>query len=1091
MRVMMLQGWVRVWLLACLVAVLGGGELGAQVAAQDAASQPVLCLETGGHTAICRWVGFTPNGKQMVSLGHDKVIRVWDVRDPTAPRLERSLRLQIGPGDDGMLYAGALSPDGRWLAVGGSPSRYGIRILDLSTGSIVAVLRGHSNVINSLAFSADGDWLASGSADKIVRVWAVGAGLRRGDREFSSTELTGHTDIVNDVAFVGTAAGNGTGPRQIVSVSHDRTGRLWVQSRTGRWEAGPVLQGHDKAILRVACSPDGRWIATAAKDRTVRLWQPDGKLAKVLGPKPGTFPVMSSIAFAPDSQSLVAADDKDGGGAVVWSVPEGRELARYDGHDNTVNRAAFAPARSTDASSGGADGPGARPTQSSSPKRWIASTGGDANDICLWDAESGKELSRIVGRGGSVFGLAFSLDGARLAYGQVNQGLAIRGASPLTASFDLARMEPGPPVESSTGWIRGRLTADGLSATQPEDAGNTLVIRREQTELTRIARRESYDWMRCFSFLPGRQQIIVGSDFHLTWHDATTGKLLRTFVGHTGPIWAVAVSPDGRFLASGSGDQTIRLWSLERKPEAKDADETAPLLTFFPTKDGQEWVVWTEEGYYKASANGDQLIGWHLNQGLDKPATFLQAWQLRNQYHWPELIALVPGAGGVKQAVEQYNRDPRHQRRQVVDLQTNAERLLPPEIQVLEPQPQTSVTTRTTRLQAQVKLPKTVAQDLSVFCRVMVNDRPAPGWDQRRLEKNAAGIWLPGAIGNGPPGTRNIVRPNANSGEPPASDKLSIDLDVALVPGENVVSVVAWTDLSTSQPAKVRVTSTATNTSTHGKPDLYVLAVGVSDYADPGIRDLEYADDDAEGLVKVFRQQQGGLYGKVSVYTLKPDDPKSLLTNERATRVNILKGIKWLRQNVTQVDVAVVCVSGHGLNDGFGSYYFVPHDCDPNDVESTAIRWSEFNDTLSRIPCPVILVMDTCHAAGVTGRDRSLQERSDETQAWSNFIGEVTKIKSGLYVFSAALPQQRALEDSRWGHGALALSLMEGLGGERLFHGSVETPLPCDTNGNHIIELPELRTYVVRRVKELTKGYQHAEAQPKELPPLSLSTLKK
>lgn len=104
-------------------------------------------------------------------------MRVWDVTDPAHPRLERSLRFQIGLGQEGKIYVAAIAPqtwtDGRRvLAVGGmfhsSDSLVAgrIRLVDLDTGEILGLLRGYTNAIYALAFSADGRFLASDSGDE-------------------------------------------------------------------------------------------------------------------------------------------------------------------------------------------------------------------------------------------------------------------------------------------------------------------------------------------------------------------------------------------------------------------------------------------------------------------------------------------------------------------------------------------------------------------------------------------------------------------------------------------------------------------------------------------------------------------------------------------------------------------------------------------------------------------------------------------------------------------------------------------------------------------------------------------------------------
>jgi Caspase domain len=141
------------------------------------------------------------------------------------------------------------------------------------------------------------------------------------------------------------------------------------------------------------------------------------------------------------------------------------------------------------------------------------------------------------------------------------------------------------------------------------------------------------------------------------------------------------------------------------------------------------------------------------------------------------------------------------------------------------------------------------------------------------------------------------------------------------------------------------------------KPDLYVLAVGVAHYRDPGLK-LSYPAKDAADFAAMAKAQAGGLYNHVEVREL-PD--------EHATREEIRKGLSWLKKTPAR-DVAVLFLSGHGQNDAGGHYHFLPYDTDQSDLDLTTIQDFEIEDFLGKVPGKVIAFLDTCFAGGAGGK---------------------------------------------------------------------------------------------------------------------------
>ena len=129
-----------------------------------------------GHSAKVQNLNFTPDGERIISVSEDKSVRVWNA---ATGEMLKKYESQIGDGSNGMLYASALSPDGNLLAIAGytiaTDNQVFIAIIDLNKGVQVATALGHTNVINSMAFTGNGKYLVSGSDDGTVKIWSVSA----------------------------------------------------------------------------------------------------------------------------------------------------------------------------------------------------------------------------------------------------------------------------------------------------------------------------------------------------------------------------------------------------------------------------------------------------------------------------------------------------------------------------------------------------------------------------------------------------------------------------------------------------------------------------------------------------------------------------------------------------------------------------------------------------------------------------------------------------------------------------------------------------------------------------------------------------
>lgn len=233
------------------------------------------------------------------------------------------------------------------------------------------------------------------------------------------------------------------------------------------------------------------------------------------------------------------------------------------------------------------------------------------------------------------------------------------------------------------------------------------------------------------------------------------------------------------------------------------------------------------------------------------------------------------------------------------------------------------------------------------------------------------------------------------------------------------------------------------------KPNLYILAVGVSEFTDTKYN-LTFAHTDADSVADMFASMRGKLFNKVEV--------KKLL-NKDATLVNVKSAITWLEEQATQKDLIIMFFSSHGALDNKGNLYILPYDFNAISLFATALNIKDITSGINGTPCKKLIFMDACHS-GEAGLDL-LEFASIKDASIDGAIKEIAEAEPGITIMTSSTGKEFSYEKNSWGHGAFTKAILEGLNGK------------ADFNKDKVIYFTELNLYVADRVKELTGGKQH------------------
>ena len=577
-----------------------------QITGTVPSGKPFLRLDTGGHTAQINRIAVDAAGQYLVTGSLDKTARVWRLTDGA---LLQTLRPTLGEGNEGMVYAVAISHDGGVVAVGGFTGKndgpLNLYLFDRATGQMLRRIGGLPIAINALSFSKDGSYLAAG------------LGTDYGSRVYRTEDWQ---EVAHDADYKGTS----------YSVDFDGTGRLLTTSDDGfirLYDTHFKLLAKQKAPggnvpFQARFSPDGSKIAVGFKrdnptsinvlsglDLTL-LYTPESWLAN--------NSELGAVAWSADGEFLYAGGRKiDGSGCcpVIRWADGGKGLAEsFLVSTNTVMD--LCPLPSGQLAFGAQD-----------PVFGVLNRDGSK----LWE----HRPDTLDLRGSRFDKLRVSQDGSQVEFG-FNFYLPDGSHQLHNVFFDLAHPNPKFDASPASGLsapdTQGEAKANWFNTDHPTIHDQPLVLYPDENSLSLALSRQK----------PG---FLLGAQWSLRYYDRPDSPRWPP-VQVQSMAWAVNLSPDGRYAVAALSDGTVRWYKTDNGQE---------VLALYVHPDRKRWIVWTPEGFYDAAPGAESLIGYHFNQGPDREAKFVSASQMEQRYYRPDLIARRLSADGDRLIAEAVN----------------------------------------------------------------------------------------------------------------------------------------------------------------------------------------------------------------------------------------------------------------------------------------------------------------------------------------------------------------------------------------------------------------------------------------------------
>lgn len=774
------------------------------------AQKAQLIINPQGHTGLVNQVIFKDKGRELISVGNDKCIRIWDVN---TAEMKKAYFPQQSIGFHGRIYAAALSSDEQYLAFAGFMGKQGaddkkigeIHLMPLNQPEKSITLLHHRNIVTDLLITQHNQ-LISGGADGTVAVWD----LNKATSDNKPIRIINAHDVpIVKLAYASKSA-------QIATADNKGNVKVW-NLQDGKLTTDKIGKFHDGAITALHFSENEQFLYSGGEDGKLIKWTAHGRFLETVSEE------KSKINAILQQGKYLIALDKNG---KIRLQSDGQLVGTFNAHNNTVSAITAAPFSNFADESG----------------TYVATAGGDEKEIIIWRVEDGQPMRKLASKGKSVFAVSQIGNANQIAFGQSNPTDILEDA-PFEKYIDFDEFQLFPILEKlkTTGpkreYLGQKLYKESAYSLQ-YGYGKLVVDKEKDGEI------------RAYTFLDNAEIIAVATTFGISLFKRS-GALIQRLVGHDGEVWAVAPLLND-YLISGSADQTFRIWNFR----------TGELLfNFFPATDG-EWIVWSPSSYYHASAGGEKYIGWLVNS--DKAlASYFPVSDFRAQFHRPDMIRTIWEEGSLQKAAKKLNI-------KLIE-EEKIEDLLPPSVQWQSPvnineisQNKTFTINASITSNNPLKEVKLMINGRPVASMENMNAQKTGSNTQISYSINFDDY------GKKSRGFEVVKAEDVKDKE--SKKQLDIQLfvknEVATHLSEiRTVSYEEGKNRDSVNTDKSEIKEEEKKEDIAALPKMYLISIGISSFQNPQYN-LNVAHKDAEAISELFKDQEGKLYSKVINHTM-------------------------------------------------------------------------------------------------------------------------------------------------------------------------------------------------------------------------------